>query len=160
VILCVNFLDYPLQDTVLVKYECPSDGAHHRLAIHLLLSPGSERLKHLCGRIREQRERQVILVSKLPVRRRTVLAHSYDIISLCNQGSMIVTEIASLSSTSACIILRIEIYDCSFTCKVLLRNLVAILIHNLEIRHPVTYIQHNFNILKPKGHQQTAQHGY
>ena len=50
-ILSVHLLDDFRQDSVLVEDEGPSQGAHHGLSIHLLLSPCSEGLEHLCGSI-------------------------------------------------------------------------------------------------------------
>ena len=50
-ILSVHLLDDFREDSVLVEDEGPADGPHHCLAIHLLLSPCSEGLEHLCGSI-------------------------------------------------------------------------------------------------------------
>ena len=51
VILGVNIFDDFCQNSVLIKDECPAQGTHHGLAVHLLLSPCSEGLEHLCGSI-------------------------------------------------------------------------------------------------------------
>lgn len=50
-VLSVHLLDDFREDSVLVEDEGPAEGPHHCLAIHLLLSPCSEGLEHLCGSI-------------------------------------------------------------------------------------------------------------
>ena len=50
-ILGVHLLDDALQEAVLVKDKRPAKSPQHRLAVHLLLSPGAKGLEHLGGRI-------------------------------------------------------------------------------------------------------------
>ena len=50
-ILSVHLLDDFREDPVLVEDEGPAEGPHHSLSVHLLLSPCSEGLEHLCGSI-------------------------------------------------------------------------------------------------------------
>lgn len=50
-VFCVHLLDDFREDSVLVEDEGPAEGPHHCLSVHLLLSPCSEGLEHLCGSI-------------------------------------------------------------------------------------------------------------
>ena len=81
-VLRIHFLYYPCQDAVFIKDEGPSDCAHHRLIVHLLLSPCAECLKHLGRRIGQKSERKLIFLAELLVRSRAVLAYSHYIVSL------------------------------------------------------------------------------
>ena len=108
-ILRIHFLDYPCQDTVFIKDEGPSDRSHHRLSVHLLLSPCSECLKHLGRSIRQKSERKLIFLTELLVRSRAVLAYPHNIVSLCNQRVITVPDAARFRRAAARIVLRIKI---------------------------------------------------
>ena len=50
-VLCIDLLDDFSEDSVLVEDEGAAKGSHDCLSVHLLLSPCSEGLEHLCGSI-------------------------------------------------------------------------------------------------------------
>ena len=141
-ILRIDILDYPRQDAVFIKDEGPADSTHDGLAVHFLLAPGSECLKHLGRGIRQKSERKIVLLTELPVRSRTVLAYPDDIVSLGDKRIIIVPDAARFCRTSACIILRIEIHNGLLSHEVLGADLFAVLVHDLEIRHSVSNLQH------------------
>lgn len=142
-ILRVDLFYHALKPAVLVKDECPAQCAGSRLPVHFLFAPCAERLKHLYGRIREQDERETVFVAEPPVGSRAVLAHSHDIVPGLSQGGIIVPEAARLGGTPRGIVLRVEIYYGLFPEQVRRPDRVAVLVHDLEIRHSVSWLQHD-----------------
>ena len=119
VILRINLLDNLGKDTVLIKDDGLSDCSHYGLSLHLLFSPCPEGLKKLSGCVGQKRERKFVLFSEFLVRCHAVLAHTDNIITFGLKGLIIISQTAGLRSTSACIVLRIEVYDCLLSYKVL-----------------------------------------
>ena len=111
VVFGVDLFDDFGEDTIFVKDECLAQGTHILTAIKSLLSPCSKNLNHFCRCVCEEGEGKFIFLRKLLMRVNAVLADADDIISFGNHRLIVITDIASLLRTSACIILRIEIDD-------------------------------------------------
>ena len=119
VILCVDFVDYLGEDSVFVEDEGLTESSHIFLTVQGLLSPRSEGLNHFCRRICQERKRKVILCSKVFMRLHAILADSDYIVTLCYHCLIVVTKVAGFLSTSAGVVLRIEIDYGLFSYKVI-----------------------------------------
>ena len=142
VILCINLLDDFGKDTVLIKDEGLSDSSHYGLSVHLLFAPCPEGLKKLSGCVGQKRERKFVLFSEFLVRCHAILAHTYNVITFCLKGLIIISKAACFCCASAGIVLRIEIYDRLLSEQVLAAHSLAVLVLDLEVGHLVSDFEH------------------
>ena len=119
--------------------------AKDSLAVHFLLAPGSEALKHRGRGVGQQAERQFVFRAETGVGLCGILADPDDIIPSLSQRRIVVSETAGLGRAAGSIVLGIEINNglAAVADQVLRPYHVAVLVHDLESRHPVSYFQHN-----------------
>ena len=88
----VDLFDDALEEAVGGEDECAAERAEHGLAVHLLLAPGPECLKHLRGRIREETERQIVLGAEAGVGFHAVFADTDHVIAGRSESGIVVAE--------------------------------------------------------------------
>ena len=91
-VLSVNFLDDPFKDAVLVENECPAEGPHRCLAVHFLLTPCAEILKHLGGSVGQKSERKLVFRPESGVGLGAVLTYTHHVVAGFRQGRIVVPE--------------------------------------------------------------------
>ena len=143
-VLGIDLLDNLGQRALLVENKCTAECADAGLTAELLLAPRAERLQHLGRGVGQEREWQRVLVDKLAVRARAILAYAHHVITSSQKRIVVVAQVARLGCTAAGIVLRIEIDDGLFADKVGRGDLRAVLVYNLEVRHFISNFQHSF----------------
>ena len=107
-------------------------------SVEFFLSPSPESLQHLCCRVAEQRERKLVLLLKADMRGGRVLADSEDLIPACEEGVIVVADVARLGCASGCRVFRIKVNDSFFAEKVLVCDRPSLLVLRAEMRHLVS----------------------
>ena len=89
-VLGIYFVDYARDDPLLIYHKGFAQGAYTSLSTHFLLSPCSEGLQHLCGRVGEQREGQFVFATEIEVRLLRIFANTIHFVTIRQERLVVI----------------------------------------------------------------------
>ena len=113
-VLGVHFVDELHKSALLVKNKGLTQCTNACLAAHFLLTPCSEGLQHLGGRVGKQWERQVVFGNEVLMRFLTILTYAIDLITCSKETLVVIAQVTCLGCATRSTVFGIEIENSLF----------------------------------------------